>query len=68
MKALEVAKYVVTKCNKDKCPISNLQLQKILYYIQHDFLKKITNHYLMMILRLGNLDRLFLASIMSSHI
>nr|DAM94001.1 MAG TPA: hypothetical protein [Caudoviricetes sp.] len=40
MKALEVAKYVVTKCKKDEYPISNLQLQKILYYIQHDFLKK----------------------------
>lgn len=36
--ALELAKYIVTKCTNDKCPISNLQLQKILYYIQKSFL------------------------------
>nr|DAO57049.1 MAG TPA: hypothetical protein [Caudoviricetes sp.] len=39
MKALEVAKYILTKCNKDGQPISNLQLQKMLYYIQYEFLK-----------------------------
>lgn len=39
-KALEIAKYVVTKCVDDKKPISNLQLQKILYFIQIDYLKK----------------------------
>lgn len=38
--ALELAKYVVTKCVNDRHPISNLQLQKILYYIQKDFLKR----------------------------
>lgn len=32
--ALDVAKYVVTFCFKIGNPISNLQLQKILYYIQ----------------------------------
>lgn len=36
--ALEVAKYVVDKCTNDGHPISNLQLQKILYYIQKEFL------------------------------
>lgn len=36
--AVELAKYIVTKCYKDGEPISNLQLQKILYYIQKDFL------------------------------
>lgn len=37
---LELAKYIVTKCIKDHCPISNLQLQKILYFIQREFLQK----------------------------
>lgn len=37
--ALELAKYIVSKCVTDECPISNLQLQKILYYIQKEFLK-----------------------------
>ena len=36
--ALEIAKYVVNKCTKENHPISNLQLQKILYYIQKEFL------------------------------
>lgn len=39
-RAIDLAKYVVKKCINDKCPISNLQLQKILYYIQRDFLKE----------------------------
>ena len=38
MKALDVARYILTKCNKDGQPISNLQLQKMLYYIQYEFL------------------------------
>ena len=37
--AIEIAKYVVSKCVQDEKPISNLQLQKILYYIQRDYLK-----------------------------
>ena len=37
--AMEIAKYVVNKCANDKRPISNLQLQKILYYIQKEYLK-----------------------------
>lgn len=40
MSAIELAKYVVTKCVKDDQPISNLQLQKILYYIQKDYLSR----------------------------
>lgn len=36
--ALSIAKYIVTKCVNDNCPISNLQLQKFLYYIQKEFL------------------------------
>lgn len=38
--AMELAKYIVSKCYYDGCPISNLQLQKILYYIQKEFLKE----------------------------
>lgn len=39
-KAMNVAKYVVTKCVRDGVPITNLQLQKILYFIQCAFLKE----------------------------
>ncbi len=39
-KAINLAKYVVTKCVTDNKPISNLQLQKILFYIQKCHLKK----------------------------
>lgn len=37
--ASDIAKYVLYKCISDKLPISNLQLQKILYYIQRYFLQ-----------------------------
>jgi len=37
--ARELAKSIVSKCIADNCPISNLQLQKILYYIQREFLQ-----------------------------
>lgn len=37
--ALGLSKYIVSKCVKDGHPISNLQLQKILYCIQVHFLK-----------------------------
>lgn len=37
--ALDISKYVVTKCVNDEIPISNLQLQKILYYIQKKYLR-----------------------------
>lgn len=37
--AIELSKYIVTKCVNDDYPISNLQLQKILFYIQKEFLK-----------------------------
>lgn len=39
-KAIEIAKYVVSKCYEDGYPISNLQLQKILYFIQKTYLQK----------------------------
>lgn len=38
--ALDLAKYIVSKCFLEGWPISNLQLQKILYFIQKDFLKR----------------------------
>lgn len=41
MKAIDEAKYIINKCTKDEHPISNLQLQKILYYIQVAFLQKL---------------------------
>lgn len=37
--AMEVARYIINKCTKDETPISNLQLQKILYYLQKTFLQ-----------------------------
>ena len=36
--AIVISKHIVTKCINDNFPISNLQLQKILYYIQKDYL------------------------------
>lgn len=39
LSALDLSKYIITKCMNDRKPISNLQLQKILYYIQVEFLK-----------------------------
>lgn len=38
--ALDISKYVVTKCTAESCAITNLQLQKILYYIQKEYLAK----------------------------
>lgn len=39
-KAMDLANYIVDKCIKDNVPITNLQLQRILYFIQKDFLKR----------------------------
>lgn len=36
--ALSVAKYVIDRSNNTKNPISNLKLQKLLYFIQAEFL------------------------------
>lgn len=38
--AMEISKFIVTKCTTEDHPISNLQLQKILYYIQKDYLSR----------------------------
>lgn len=37
--AASVAHYIVNKCISDNCPISNLQLQKILFLCQCDYFK-----------------------------
>lgn len=36
--AIELAKYIVNKCVEDDHPITNLQLQKILYFVQREHL------------------------------
>ena len=38
--AEDVASYVIRKCTLENCAISNLQLQKILYYLQVSFLQE----------------------------
>lgn len=38
-RAIDVAKYIVNKCTVENAPVSNLQLQKILYYVQKSFLE-----------------------------
>ncbi|WP_161555467.1 Panacea domain-containing protein [Paraeggerthella hongkongensis] len=38
--ASQLAHYVVDKCTKDGKPVSNLQLQKILYFLQAVYCKK----------------------------
>jgi uncharacterized phage-associated protein len=40
-KAMDVAEYIVSKCSRERSQISNLQLQKILYYIQRHFLQNL---------------------------
>ena len=37
--ASELSRYIVDKCIADGNPVTNMQLQKILYYIQKEFLK-----------------------------
>lgn len=37
-KVMDVARYVINYCNKKKYEISNLKLQKLLYFIQADYL------------------------------
>lgn len=38
--AFDLARYVLKKCIDENHPVCNLQLQKILYYIQECFLKE----------------------------
>lgn len=39
--ALQISKYVINQCIDNGKPISNLKLQKILYYIQGEFLGRL---------------------------
>ncbi len=39
-RAIDVAKYAVTRCMSSDHPISNLHLQKILYYVQKSYLSR----------------------------
>ncbi|MCM1226509.1 MAG: DUF4065 domain-containing protein [Clostridium sp.] len=43
LQAKRLASYIITKCTLDGKPISNLQLQKILYYIQGAFYYRFKN-------------------------
>jgi uncharacterized phage-associated protein len=36
--ALTIARYIINKCNENHSSISNLKLQKILYFVQAEFL------------------------------
>ena len=38
--ALDIARYIINKCIDLGRPVSNLQLQKILYYVQGEYMKK----------------------------
>ena len=38
--ALDLAKYIVSKCISDNCAINNITLQKLLFYIQKNFLSR----------------------------
>lgn len=38
-RAIDVAKYATTKCYMDKRPLSNLQLNRLLYYLQISYYK-----------------------------
>lgn len=42
-KVIDVAKYLVSYCTNKDMPISNLQLQKILYFLQLFYWKKTSN-------------------------
>ena len=39
MKALDVSRYILTKCKRDNHLIGAMQLQGILYYVQCEFMK-----------------------------
>lgn len=54
MDAMNLSRYIITKCTKDGKAISNLQLQWVLYYIQKEFLKRNTVAFYDMIERWRN--------------
>ena len=40
MKGLDVAKYIVDKCYREGKPITNLHLQKVLYFVQGEYFRQ----------------------------
>lgn len=38
--AVDISKYIISKCIKDGHPVNNYQLQKILYFIQKSYIKR----------------------------
>lgn len=44
MNALEVARYVISRANEQGCPVSNLKLQKILYFLWIEFFSSTETH------------------------
>ncbi len=42
--ALDVARYVINESNEKYCPLSNLKLQKVLYFVQANFLLNTNDH------------------------
>ena len=62
--AVDIAKYIVSYCSGKHRPVSNLKLQKMLYYTWIDYYKKTGTALSMKFVR-GNLDRLYLMRIMS---
>lgn len=43
MKALDLAKYIICISHENKSPISNLQLQKVLYFVNMFYIAKTNN-------------------------
>ena len=37
--AMKIANDIIRKCSEDGCPITNLQLQKIMYFLQREYLQ-----------------------------
>ena len=62
---IDICRYMIVYCNRKNYAISNLKLQKLLYFIQAIFLCEEKGRVLMMKLRHGNLDQLYLELIMN---
>lgn len=41
--AMDIADHIVVRCANSGRPVTNLQLQKILYYVQLNFLRRLNN-------------------------
>lgn len=63
--AVDIAKYIVSYCSGKHRPVSNLKLQKMLYYTWIDYYKKTGTALFSMKFAHGNSGRLCLMHIMS---